>query len=243
MSDCYLGIDVSKETLDTDCTRGRRWQSRSFANGPEGWRQLLAWLKAMGVKQAHACLEATGRYSLGVALALQEAGHVVSIVNPAQIRDFARTKLGRNKTDAVDAALIREYGELFKPAPWAPPSPAMRGLCELQTTRAGIVGSLTEWKNRSTSGLAGATARAVAAATIDHFTAQLKAVDRAIAETIDRDPDLRGKRDLLLSVSGVGETLAGILLAEMPGPDVLRRGAEVSLCRTEPEPLPFRHVG
>jgi hypothetical protein len=68
-------------------------------------------------------------------------------------------------------------------------------------------------------------------------------VDRAIAETIDRDPDLRGKRDLLLSVSGVGETLAGILLAEMPGPDVLRRGAEVSLCRTEPEPLPFRHVG
>src|SRR3954468_8290707 len=73
MSDCYLGIDVSKETLDTDCTRGRRRQSRSFANGPEGWRQLLAWLKAMGIKQGHACLEATGRCSLGVALALQEA--------------------------------------------------------------------------------------------------------------------------------------------------------------------------
>jgi transposase len=189
---------------------------------------LLAWLKAMGIKQVHACLEATGRYSLGVALALQEAGHVVSIVNPAQIRDFARTKLGRNKTDAVDAARIREYAELFKPAPWAPPSPAMRELCELQTTRAGVIGSLTEWKNRSGSGLAGATARTVAAATIDHFTAQLKAVDQAIAGIIDQDPDLRVQRDLLLSISGVGETLAGILLAEMPGPEVLRRGSEVT---------------
>ena len=228
VSEAYLGIDVSKATLDVDCARGRRRQSRSFANGPDGWRQLLAWLKAMGIEQAHVCLEATGRYSLGVALALQEARHVVSIVNPAQIRNFARTKLGRNKTDAVDAALIREYAELFKPAPWAPPSPAMRELCELQTTRAGIVGSLTEWKNRSGSGLAGATARAVAAATIDHFTAQLKAVDQAITETIDQDPNLRGKRDLLLSISGVGETLAGILLAEMPGPEVLRRGSEVT---------------
>src|SRR3954454_14709097 len=145
VSDACLGIDVSKETLDTDCARGRRRQSRSFANGPEGWRQLLAWLKAMGVKQAHACLEATGRYSLGVALALHNAGHIVSIVNPAQIRAFARTKLGRNKTDKVDAALIREYVELFKPAPWAPPSPAMRRLCELQTVRAGLIGSRTEW--------------------------------------------------------------------------------------------------
>src|SRR3954453_12029381 len=119
VSDACLGIDVSKDTLDTDCTRGRRRQSRSFANGPEGWRQLLAWLKAMGVKQAHACLEATGRYSLGVALALQEAGHVVSIVNPAQIRDFARTKLAINKTDAANAGLIRGSAARFKSAPWA----------------------------------------------------------------------------------------------------------------------------
>ena len=73
---------------------------------------MRAWLKAMGSKQAHVCMEATGRYSLGVALALNAAGHVVSIVNPAQIRNFARTKLGRNKTDKVDATLICEYTDL-----------------------------------------------------------------------------------------------------------------------------------
>ena len=72
----------------------------------------------------------TGRYSLGIACALYEAGHVVSIINPAQIRDFVRTKLGRNKTDRIDASHIREYCELFKPSPWAPPSEAHRRLGE-----------------------------------------------------------------------------------------------------------------
>jgi transposase len=195
-------------------------RSRSFANSPDGWRQLIAWLTEHKIRQA--CLEATGRYSLGIALALHEAGHVVSLVNPAQIRDFARTKLGRNKTDPVDAAHIREYAELFKPRPWTPPSPALRRLCELQTIRAGTVASLTEWKNRSTSGMD----RALAKATIKHFT--LEAVDQAIAETIDNDPELCAKRTLLVSISGVGETLAGIVLAELPGPEVLDSSAAVA---------------
>jgi transposase len=70
-------------------------------------------------------------------------------------------------------------------------------------------------------------AQALADATISHFTSQLGAVDEAITRTIDNDCDLRSKRDLLLSISGVGETLAGVVLAELPGPDVLRSSAEV----------------
>lgn len=92
---------------------GTKPRSKSFANSPAGWRNLIAWLAEHEIRQVHACLEATGRYSLGIALALHEAGHVVSVVNPAQIRDFTRSKLGRNKTDQVDAANIREYAELF----------------------------------------------------------------------------------------------------------------------------------
>jgi transposase len=218
---------VSKATLDANCARGQRKQARIFANNPDGWKQVLSWLKALGGKQAHVCMEATGRYSLGVALALHDAGHVVSIVNPAQIRDFARTKLGRNKTDKVDAALIREYAGLFKPGPWAPPSAAMRRLCELQTVRAGIVSSRAEWKNRIGSGLTDGIATTLAAATIEHFTTQLEAIDKAIKETIDQDVELRGRRELLLSVIGVGETLAALLLTEMPEPGVLRRSGEL----------------
>ena len=81
-----LGIDVSKDRLDVETTACGKPRSKCFANSPDGWRQLIAWLKELKIKRVHACLEATGRYSLGIALALWEAGHVVSIVNPAQIR-------------------------------------------------------------------------------------------------------------------------------------------------------------
>jgi transposase len=224
--DGILGIDVSKNTLDASMSSCNKVLAKSFANSPDGWRHLLDWLIAQKIRRVHACLESTGLYSLGIACKLNEAGHVVSIVNPAQIRDFARTKLGRNKTDAVDASHIREYCELFKPAPWSPPSHAHRQLGELQTIRAGIVAGLTEWKNRKNSGMIDVVAQSLAGATISHFTSQLGAVEKAIAQAIDNDTDLRRKRDLLLSISGVGETLASVVLAELPGPDVLRSSAE-----------------
>jgi transposase len=225
--DGILGIDVSKNTLDASVSSCGKAHARNFPNSSDGWRHLLDWLITQKIRRVHACLESTGRHSLGIACVLYEVGHVVSIVNPAQIRDFARTKLGRNKTDAVDASHIREYCELFKPQPWAPPSEAHRQLGELQTIRAGIIAGLTEWKNRKNSGMVDAVARSLADATISHFTSQLGAVDEVIAQTIDNDTGLRRKRDLLLSISGVGETLAGVVLAELPGPDVLRSSAEV----------------
>jgi hypothetical protein len=77
MTDAVLGIDVSKTTLDTSFLAGTKPRSRSFANSPDGWHQLIAWLAKEGVRQA--CLEATGRHSLGIALALHEAGHVVML--------------------------------------------------------------------------------------------------------------------------------------------------------------------
>ena len=227
MIDGILGIDVSKNTLDASLSSRNRVRARSVANSSDGWRDLLDWLTTQKIRRVHACMESTGRYSLGIACALYEAGHIVSIVNPAQIRDFARTKLGRNKTDEVDAAHIREYCELFKPQPWAPPSEAHRRLAELQTIRSGIVAGLTEWKNRKGSGMVDSVAQSLADVTISHFSSQLEAVDEAIAQTIDNDSGLRRKRDLLLSISGVGETLAGVVLAELPGPDVLRSSAEV----------------
>ena len=158
--DAILGIDVSKNTLDVSISRCTKVRTKSFANSSDGWHHLLDWLTTQKIQRVHACLESTGRYSLGIACALYEAGHVVSIINPAQIRDFVRTKLGRNKTDGIDASRIREYYELFKPSPWTPPSEAHRRLGELQTIRSGIIAGLTEWKNRKNSGIVDAEAQA-----------------------------------------------------------------------------------
>jgi Resolvase, N terminal domain/Transposase len=85
MTDAVLGIDVSKNTFDTNLGAGTKARSKSFANSPDGWHHLIAWLGEHKIGQVHACLEATGRHGLGIALALHEAGHVVSIVNPAQL--------------------------------------------------------------------------------------------------------------------------------------------------------------
>lgn len=221
-----IGIDVSKETLDVSIFTGGKPLGKQFANTEQGFAQLLGWLAHRKLGRVHACLEATGRHSLGVALALHAAGHVVSIVNPAQIRDFARARLGRNKSDTIDAGYIREYGAMVRPPAWTPPSPALRRLCELQTIRAGYVAGRIEWQNRAGSLGNDAATRALTEATIAHFTAQIAAVDQAIAETIDRDDDLRGKRDLLLSIDGVGQTLAALVLAELPGTDVITRSAQ-----------------
>ena len=103
----------------------------------------------------------------------------------------------------------------------------MQRLCEMQTVCAGIIKNRTEWKNRLGSGLGDSIATKLAAATIEHFTRQLEAVTQAIGETIDQDAELRRRRDLLLSVTGVGETLGALLLVEMPEPEVLRRSGEM----------------
>src|SRR4051812_32411009 len=219
MTDAVLGIDVSKTTLDTSLLAGAKPRSRSFANSSEGWRQLIAWLAKEKVRQA--CLEATGRYSLGIALALHEAGHIVSLVNPAQIRDFARTKLGRNNRSMPPTSA--NTLSCSSPAPGR----HLRRPCDgCANSRRSGPARLTEWTNRSTSGMD--RALSLAKATIQHLTSQLEAVDQAIAETIDNDRELCAKRTLLVSISGVGETLAGIVLAELPGPEVLGSSAAVA---------------
>ena len=226
MSQSACGIDVSKATLNVSVMIGGKPLGRQFANTEEGYKSLINWLQHRKVGQVHACLEATGCYSLGAALALHEAGHTVSIVNPAQIRDFVRTRLGRNKTDQVDSGHIREYAGLFNPPAWRPPSKPLRRLCELQTMRAGFVASRVEWQNRAGSGGGDAAALALAQATIAHFDAQIAAAEQAIAETIANDGDLRARFALLRSIDGVGDTLAATILAELPGRDVIASSAQ-----------------
>ena len=85
MIEAILGIDVSKNTLDVSISSCTKVRTKCFPNSSDGWRHLLDWLITQKIQRVHACLESTGRYSLGIACALYEAGHIVSIINPAQI--------------------------------------------------------------------------------------------------------------------------------------------------------------
>ena len=104
-----LGIDVAKAKFDVALLCEQKLTQRTFSMDPEGFAALGCWIRQHGVEQVHACLEATGEYGAALALALFEAGHLVSIVNPARIAAYAKSRLARTKTDKADAALIAHF--------------------------------------------------------------------------------------------------------------------------------------
>ena len=121
-----LGIDVGKRDLHAALLQEKRSASKSVPNSSAGIAQLQTWLKNRKAERVHVCLEATGGWSEEVAIALNEAGHIVSLVNPARIKAFAQSEMLRTKTDRIDAALIARFCRLHEPQPWTPPAPEIR---------------------------------------------------------------------------------------------------------------------
>ena len=106
MSLPVLGIDVSKAKFQASLLVAGKARNKSCTNDPSGFADLATWLERQGVSLVHACMEATGSHWERLATFLAERGHVVSVVNPAQIVGFAKSELIRTKTDGVDAGLI-----------------------------------------------------------------------------------------------------------------------------------------
>ena len=110
MIDGVLGIDVSKNTLDASMSSCNKVRARSFANSPDGWRHLLDWLITQRVRRVHTCLESTGRYSLGIAGPLNEAGYVVRDGGPPTLS--WHSILVRNPAAAGHRAPAIDSGEV-----------------------------------------------------------------------------------------------------------------------------------
>ena len=123
MTSAIVGIDIAKDILDVALLVDNHLEQTTVANTSEGTTKLLSWLRKHKVNHVHACMEATGTYGEALALALHDAGHSVSVVNPARIAAYAKSHLARNKTDALDAQLIARFCLKEEPPPWKPPHP------------------------------------------------------------------------------------------------------------------------
>ncbi|HEV2121790.1 MAG TPA: transposase [Chloroflexota bacterium] len=219
----FLGIDIAKDTFDVALIKNnedaKKPRHKRFANTAAGHRQLLCWLADHQVQQVHACLEATGTYGEALALSLVEAGHPVSVVNPARISAFAKSQLSRTKTDKADAQLIATFCQTQKPALWTPPPVEARELQALVRRLAVLEEMLQMERNRldslGSSGSEGLV-RGSLVEHIAHLEAQVQKTEQAIRAHINAHPSLKGRRDLLVSIPGVGETTAATLLAELP---------------------------
>ena len=130
-----LGIDVAKAKFDAALLCEGKLAQRSFAMDPEGFTALGSWIHEHGVEHVYACLEATGEYGAALALFLYESGYLVSIVNPARIAAYAKSRLARTKTDKTDAALIARFCAREQPPIWTPPSTEVQ-----ERPRAGAAG-------------------------------------------------------------------------------------------------------
>jgi transposase len=220
---CFVGIDVSKDTLDACLIRpDGRGREATFANNPKGHAALLAWAdRHAGASTTHFCLEATGPYSEAPATHLADAGRRVSVVNPTRIK-YAGLAWGHaNKTDRADARLIAEYAAREQPPVWQPPSPEVRELQALVRRLDDLTEMAAREKGRLASpALTGAVRTSVERTVrlLEKEAAKLRAAaDALVAAT----PSLRADRALLESIPGVGRQTATTILAELPAVDRL----------------------
>lgn len=211
MDSIIVGIDVSKDRLDV----ALRPSGEVFAveRNAAGLERLAVRLTALSPHIV--ALEATGGFETVAAAALAAAGLPVVIVNPAQIRAFAKAIGQRAKTDPIDAAVIAHFAEATKPEPRPLPDEATRLLADLVARRRQIVemiGAERQREKRLTiPRLKKSIARLVRA-----LEKELTSLDTDIDEAVRGSPAWCAKEDLLASVPGVGPIIARTLIAELP---------------------------
>ena len=214
------GIDVSAAELAVALEEGNggRWLQRSFPNRASGHQALILWLQKTGIP-IRVCLEATGLYSLDVALALHAASGIeVAVLNPKMVHRFAAT-LCRSKTDPADAQVLAEYARRMPFQSWHPPQAAALELRTITRHIAALTQQHTRQANRLHAASASLTGSRCVQQDLKHSLRDLerrmeKMRNHALA-VIEQDVDLRSRFALLLSMPGIGKISALNLLGEL----------------------------
>lgn len=225
----FVGIDVSKADLDIcSLPSGAR---QHLANSASGHHQLLQQLPPPG--QVLIVLEATGVFSRRVTAELLQHGHLVAVVNPRQVRDFAKAMNILVKTDRVDAAVIALFAQRVQPRIMQQVPEKQSELDALVTRRRQLLQLRVAEHNRCEA-IESSIVRKSLLKTIKHLEVQLQVIEDAIAKLIESDEQWKNKSDLMQSVPGVGQVTASSLLAEVPELGQLNRQQIASLLGVAP---------
>ena len=224
----FVGVDVAKDLLEVAVLpSGAAWQ---VANDAEGINTLVDHLQAFAAPLV--VLEATGRWEMPAAAALAAAGLEVAVVNPRQVRDFARSVGKLAKTDRIDAQVLARFAEAVKPAPRPLPDELSQELMALVARRRQVVAMLVAEQNR-----ARLTVRRVQVRIQRHVVLlrrELQELDEELADTVRRSSAWLEKHDLLRSVKGIGGTTSFSLLAQLPELGTLNRRQIAALVGVAP---------
>lgn len=206
-----VGIDVSLHSLEIADTSSSR--VRSVPYDEPGLQRLIKELRILAPDQV--VLEATGGIEQRLAHALYHAGFNVAVVNPRQIRDFARAFNQLAKTDAIDARIIARFGQVVQPRSMPAPDENALQLQALIARRRQIIHARVAEANRLAR-TDDAFVREMIQAVISLYDTQLEQVDARIAEIMQRDETMQQRQELLRSTPCIGPATAGVLIAELP---------------------------
>ena len=211
MEQVFVGIDVAKDRLDVHVRPSG--ESFAVARDSEGVAALVD--RLAGLKPGLIVLEATGGFETVVAGAVAAAGLPLAVVNPRQIREFARATGRLAKTDKLDAEINALFAERIQPEPRPVPDDQTRALAELIARRRQVVDMMTMERNRrhmlTSKRLIKSVDRLLAV-----LQKELSSLEHELDDTIRGTPAWREKEELLTSVPGVGDGLARTLLADLP---------------------------
>ena len=207
----FIGIDVSKDSLDVASLP--EGTLRTVPNTVAGRRDLIAGLARPG--RCLVVIEATGGYERQLVVELKDAGHLVAVVNPRQVRDFAKGIGVLAKTDRLDAAVIAKFGERVRPRPIAEAREKQAELDQLVTRRRQLVDLRTAEKNRRGHAVSGPVRRSLRQV-LDMLDGQIEQIEQEILKLVDADDQWKGTAELLKSVPGIGDVTAATLIAEFP---------------------------
>lgn len=228
-SDAFVGIDISKAWLDVGVLpSGEAWR---VSNEPKGITQLLE--RLLGLIPKLIVMEATGGLEMPVAAALCRAGLPVVVVNPRQVREFARATGQLAKTDKIDALMLALFGERVRPEVRPLPDDVAQAFDALLARRRQLVSMLAEEKNR----LQQARPRDVRKGIERHIRwleREIQDVEKGLSDSVRQSPVWRAKDDLLQSVPGVGRVMSFTALAELPELGRLNRKQIASLVGVAP---------
>lgn len=212
-----IGCDVSKKKLDLGLLLGLeplKLRSKVVENRQPGCMALIEWACRQAnctPGELHVVMEATGVYHEAAAYALSQAGVKVSVVNPAQVRDFARGLAVRNKTDAADRAVLARYGATVKPPLWHPPAAEVLELKALLSRLQAIEADLGREANRLEKAQVTATPQAVLDSlhkSLAFLKEEKAALNKRIDDHIEGHPQLKHDRELLESIPAIGRKTA-----------------------------------
>ena len=224
----FVGIDVSKAQVDVAVRpTGQRWVASCDETGVE---ELVS--QMVDLRPALVLLEATGGLELPLVAALAAAALPVVVVNPRQVRDFARATGTLAKTDALDAGVLAHFADVVRPDVRPLKDAETQVLNSLTARRRQVMTMLVSEKNRLGTAIGAVSPRIEAH--IAWLEQELSDLDKGLRQTLRRSPVWREKDDLLRTVPGVGEQLSLTLLANLPELGTLNRRQIAALVGVAP---------